>query len=1124
MGGFGEAFQKASMKDQLDYMKEFNPSFAKADPKTQADYLNEIHYSGERAPTVPSTEPGGIQKPAVGRELALGALGTVAPETQHPITDLAKSFIPSAKDVGLTALTGGMYPMVKAGMGVGQQLYGAGKEIMPILPKLTPGGGMGSTITPEEAEKAAHGAGTIAGYGIMAAAPEVARGVSSATAPLRNAIAERTAGSLIGPEPKNVFEVSRPAPAFVKEGPMALTLKGLSKNLEDRISDYNDTVQSALKQASAAPPENPHDIIRNATQPIIDQARAGLDERAATAVEKWRDDALKRVPNSLKLDELYKLKQDIGKTARTYKGGQADEPGLKEARQAVSSAINERIGQRIPGLRDITQRESGLIQARDQVENKARLQSGGPLVPGLRLFAGEGTDVGGGGLSMRLAIPGETLAKTALIKAIGSREALPPPIVPPAATAGGGIPPSGPTAPTGGIPPIRPTGRVVNAQVVNPAGPAPVSYAQPTFAPHTPLLQAGTPTEVAPSGEILKTPPEQPPQASPAPKLAKPPKTIERTKVSRSTSVESVPQKQYNETHGTKTLQMREGTTETGAKVRPELPREENAGVQESSPANSRAETQGQLPELRGSLPAPGIIAKTAVRSLPVAEIPDASRRLQQAPTGGMAMSPTPPRETSSPVEPVKPTVAKQEMPQETPKAETKGIVPAEAAAPTIEAKAAAPEAKEAATSDLMERRDALEKERAANTDPAAEVTLTRKIGELNRAIGSAGVAAKIGETKPATPWGKSKEQPVAKETSATTAGVPPQQEPASLKAGSAEAETTAKTESNISEKPAPVAAKEEKPAEEVKSNVETKAETKPVIASAPEAKKGAVETPKLARKITPSRAPSEIEKTKPLNMEGKTRPEKVKAPPAPAFVDLHPNSQTKFNAAWDEKNADSLKELLYPENKGLRAEFEKRSGISLPKTINGTRQAIDDFISRSIPPEIKRIEEPPKPLTEEEQKVKDASDKQKPNAGTGLTKAQSQYLAEKLGEMKDLPIKTFTDGQEVTVHHFKRGSQRAIIKGEVFKDKNTGERTVELIPIGQEHAPTTGKWTEAVSDLESHEAATIRVPGDGTFKIPSIEAAQSLQKKAIGSGGYQTEKFPKRIWSTRPSPEDLKE
>jgi hypothetical protein len=114
--------------------------------------------TGERV-SVPHPEA------AIGREAALGFLGSAFPETQHPLTDMAKSMQPDMTS-GWTYIdpTG----IGRAVYGVGKGIIRAGREILPVLPKLTPGGGMGTTITPEEAETAAHGAGGLAGYAAQA--------------------------------------------------------------------------------------------------------------------------------------------------------------------------------------------------------------------------------------------------------------------------------------------------------------------------------------------------------------------------------------------------------------------------------------------------------------------------------------------------------------------------------------------------------------------------------------------------------------------------------------------------------------------------------------------------------------------------------------------------------------------------------------------------------------------------------------------------------------------------------------------------------------------------------------------------------------------------------------------
>lgn len=101
-------------------------------------------------------------------------------------------------------------------------------------------------------------------------------------------------------------------------------------------------------------------------------------------------------------------------------------------------------------------------------------------------------------------------------------------------------------------------------------------------------------------------------------------------------------------------------------------------------------------------------------------------------------------------------------------------------------------------------------------------------------------------------------------------------------------------------------------------------------------------------------------EAAKPLRMDGTHRPERAGTKPTPEFESLHPKSQEKFNAAWDTKDVSAMQEYLDTTNKGLRAEFENRSGIKLPKTISGTDQAVADYFAQ----ETKHVEAQPEPKT----------------------------------------------------------------------------------------------------------------------------------------------------------------
>lgn len=76
------------------------------------------------------------------------------------------------------------------------------------------------------------------------------------------------------------------------------------------------------------------------------------------------------------------------------------------------------------------------------------------------------------------------------------------------------------------------------------------------------------------------------------------------------------------------------------------------------------------------------------------------------------------------------------------------------------------------------------------------------------------------------------------------------------------------------------------------------------------------------------------------LDLSAKPAPKPIN-PAAVKFNDLHPKAQELFNEAWYGKLHGRMVALLDPANKGLRAEFELRSGIKLPRTIKGTDDAV---------------------------------------------------------------------------------------------------------------------------------------------------------------------------------------
>lgn len=67
-------------------------------------------------------------------------------------------------------------------------------------------------------------------------------------------------------------------------------------------------------------------------------------------------------------------------------------------------------------------------------------------------------------------------------------------------------------------------------------------------------------------------------------------------------------------------------------------------------------------------------------------------------------------------------------------------------------------------------------------------------------------------------------------------------------------------------------------------------------------------------------------------------------------YAKLPEKSRTRFDAAWDGDDAQAMKALLDPSNKALRAEFERRAGVKLPRTIKGTGEAVDQVYAGRKP------------------------------------------------------------------------------------------------------------------------------------------------------------------------------
>ena len=60
-----------------------------------------------------------------------------------------------------------------------------------------------------------------------------------------------------------------------------------------------------------------------------------------------------------------------------------------------------------------------------------------------------------------------------------------------------------------------------------------------------------------------------------------------------------------------------------------------------------------------------------------------------------------------------------------------------------------------------------------------------------------------------------------------------------------------------------------------------------------------------------------------------------------PARPAIHPKAQSILDKAMAEKDVETLGQILHPGNKGLRHQFEEKTGVTLPKGWNATRAAI---------------------------------------------------------------------------------------------------------------------------------------------------------------------------------------
>jgi hypothetical protein len=234
---------------------------------------------------------------------------------------------------------------------------------------------------------------------------------------------------MLGPEKEGTPLTARPAPAVVAESPVAWSRKRLILDLDKRVRDYNATIQRTLEASKDAPPEPLQPIVEAAATPQIEAAIEAGEPMVAKAIRIWARNYLQTKPAAVDLPQLWQFRHNLAQDLRLFEGAKAtrQDIGKYKAQQEVYRRMNDALERRMPGFTKITQREAGLINAREALEQQRRQAAGAPLLPTPRVYGGESGGGGFAALRFGIPMPGQTLAKTALIRGLRLRQPVPMP-------------------------------------------------------------------------------------------------------------------------------------------------------------------------------------------------------------------------------------------------------------------------------------------------------------------------------------------------------------------------------------------------------------------------------------------------------------------------------------------------------------------------------------------------------------------------------------------------------------------------------------------------------------------------------------------------------------------------
>lgn len=100
-----------------------------------------------------------------------------------------------------------------------------------------------------------------------------------------------------------------------------------------------------------------------------------------------------------------------------------------------------------------------------------------------------------------------------------------------------------------------------------------------------------------------------------------------------------------------------------------------------------------------------------------------------------------------------------------------------------------------------------------------------------------------------------------------------------------------------------------------------------------------------MPKKISENRSSGRRKKT-----ESESTADNVADQPSPEFLALPQKSQDLFNKAMESKDIPSLKQMVDKSNRVWNKEFERRTGIKLPKTLKERYQAVIDWANSNAP------------------------------------------------------------------------------------------------------------------------------------------------------------------------------